>query len=278
MCNRILSCLLLLAASLHAGAADLYSEINRLRAGKSCAAAGAPPLKRHEALERVARDLAQGKANLKDSMAANGYRAARSRAFNISGPGAPSQAPVSLAKPEYCAQLADDKMTEAGVYSDPGQVWIVIASPFAVSMGMPEAAAGQRVLELVNQARAQPRTCGERSFGAAGPVTWNGKLAAASKAHSEDMARHSYFAHNGLDGTQPAKRVERAGYRFRITGENIAAGAEMKPENAVDGWIRSPPHCANLMNPRYTEMGAGFSINPESKMGVYWTQVFGLPR
>ena len=92
------------------------------------------------------------------------------------------------------------------------------------------------------------------------------------------MARNNYFSHSGRDGSSPAQRVERAGYRYRATGENIAAGAQMTAENAVAGWIKSPPHCVNLMSPAYTEMGVAFAVDPRSDMGVYWTQAFGTPR
>jgi len=49
---RLLSCLLLLAVCFDATAADLYTEINRLRAGEgNCAAARhLPPLKRRQIL------------------------------------------------------------------------------------------------------------------------------------------------------------------------------------------------------------------------------------
>ena len=63
-----------------------------------------------------------------------------------------------------------------------------------------------------------------------------------------------------------------------MTGENIAAGSQMTPETAVAGWIRSPGHCANLMNPGFSEMGAAFAVDARSEMGVYWTQAFGAPR
>ena len=43
------------------------------------------------------------------------------------------------------------------------------------------------------------------------------------------------------------------------------------------GWVRSPPHCANLMNRVFTDMGVAFATNAKSDMGVYWTQVFGTP-
>jgi uncharacterized protein YkwD len=47
----------------------------------------------------------------------------------------------------------------------------------------------------------------------------------------------------------------------------------------VAGWLSSPGHCANLMNPRYTEMGAAYGLNSARKSTYpYWTQVFGAPR
>jgi uncharacterized protein YkwD len=274
----ILACLLL-AASLDAAAGDIYDAINRLRAGEGncAAAANLPPLIPQTALERAARDLSQG-GDLAQSLQASGYRAARSRTLSLRGDGVGSQAAGILARQSYCPQLQDAGLTEIGVFLDARQVWIVIAAPFAPSVGMSAQAAAQRVLDLVNQARATARSCGNRAFNAARPVRWNGALAEASRLHAEDMARHDYFSHRGRDGSEPAQRVERAGYRYRATGENIAAGTQMTPENAVAGWIRSPGHCANLMNPAYTEMGAAFAVNAGSEMGVYWAQAFGTPR
>jgi uncharacterized protein YkwD len=227
---RILCCLLLLAVCFDAAASDLYSAINRLRAGQgNCAVADKlPPLKPQAALERVARDLSRGE-KLQQSLKEIGYRATRSRTLSIRGEGVGAQA------------------------------------------------AGQRVLDLVNQARATPRYCGNRAFNAARPVRWNDSLAKASRLHAEDMARYNYFSHRGRDGSDPAQRVERAGYNYRATGENIAAG-QPKPEDAVAGWIKSPPHCTNLMNPAFTEMGIAFAVDPRSELGVYWSQAFGTPR
>jgi uncharacterized protein YkwD len=275
---RILSCLLLLAVCFDAAAVDLYTAINRLRAGEgNCAVAEKlPPLKPQAVLERVAGDLARGD-KLEQSLKAAGYRATRSNALWFSGDGVGAQVAGMLAKQSYCRQLQDAAMTEVGIYLDARQVWIVMAAPFAPLVGVSEQSAGQRVLDLVNQARATRRYCGNRAFNAAQPVRWNDSLAEASRLHSEDMARYNYFSHSGRDGSDPAQRVERAGYRYRTTGENIAGG-QLKPEDAVAGWIKSPEHCANLMNPAFTEMGAAFAVDPRSEMGVYWTQAFGTPR
>ena len=275
---HIFSCLLLLAVSFNAAASDLYTVINRLRTGEgNCAVAKQlPPLKPQAALERVARDLARGE-KLDQSLKSAGYRATHSTALSITGDGVGAHVAVMLAKRSYCQQFQDGAMTEVGIYLDARQVWIVMAAPFAPLVGVSEQSAGQRVLDLVNQARATPRKCGNTAFNAARPVRWNDALAEASRLHSEDMARYNYFSHSGHDGSDAAQRVERAGYRYRTTGENIAGG-QMKPEDAMAGWIKSPEHCANLMNPAFSEMGAAFAVDRKSELGVYWTQVFGTLR
>lgn len=261
-----------------AQAADLYAAINRLRAGQApCPASQSlPALEPHAALERAARELSQG-ADLQRSLKEAGYRATQARMFTLQGEGIAAQAERLLGRPDFCRELQEPKLAEVGVYRDARQIWIVMAAPFAPSVAMSAQAAGQRVLELVNQARATPRKCGDKALAAAKPLRWNETLGKASQAYAQDMARHGYLSHTGRDGSTPAQRVERAGYRYRTTGENIAGGPTT-PEDAVAGWIKSPGHCANLMSPAYAEMGAAFAVNAKSELGVYWAQLFGTPR
>jgi len=273
----LLACLLAAGLPLKAED-DLYRVLNRQRAGGGdCVASSLPPMQAHRTLERAARDVAQGR-NLQQSLKEHGYRAARTRTLSIKGQGVERTAAKILARAQYCKALQDAELTQAGLHLEAGELWLVMAAPFAPAVALPAQAAGQRVLDLVNRARATPRRCGERAFKAARAVRWNATLAEASRLHAEDMARHDYFSHGGRDGSDPAQRVERAGYRYRMTGENIAAGGDMQAETAVAGWIKSPAHCANLMNPAYTEMGAAFAINARSEMGIYWAQAFGTPR
>lgn len=91
------------------------------------------------------------------------------------------------------------------------------------------------------------------------------------------MARYNYFSHTGRDGSTVDGRATQAGYPWRNIGENIAAG-QMTADAAVQGWIKSPGHCANIMSPAFREMGAAFVVNAQSSMGVYWAQVFGAAR
>jgi uncharacterized protein YkwD len=138
--------------------------------------------------------------------------------------------------------------------------------------------AGERVLAAVNDARASARTCGDKSFPPAPPLTWNAQLGAAALAHSSDMVARRFFAHRAPDGSTVGERATREGYRWRIIGENIAVGQTSAGE-VVAGWLASPGHCVNIMEPRFTEMGAAYAIRTERFPGrVYWTQAFGTPR
>jgi uncharacterized protein YkwD len=276
---RLVVFLVALAASLPVAAADLYADVNRLRTGSGdCTGArNLPPLKPRPALERAARDLARGVA-LEQGLKEAGYRATRSRSLSVQGAGVGAQAAAILSRPAYCPYFQEAGMADIGIYLDARQLWIVIAAPFAPSVGMSAPAALQRVLDLANRARGTARRCGERAFAAAPPLRWNDALAGAARLHAEDMARNDYLSHTGRDGSDPAQRVERAGYPYQATGENIAGGVNLTPENAMAGWLKSPGHCANLMNPAYTEMGAAFAINAQSELGVYWAQAFGAPR
>lgn len=91
------------------------------------------------------------------------------------------------------------------------------------------------------------------------------------------MAKYSFMAHEGRDGSTPAQRVTREGYRWTAVGENVAAGPETA-EDVMAGWLASPVHCANIMSARYSEMGVAFVVNGEDDFGVYWTLSLAAPR
>ncbi len=129
------------------------------------------------------------------------------------------------------------------------------------------------VLALVNERRGQGANCGTAgSFEAAGPLVSNAVLADIAQAHSEDMSQRNYFDHVNPDGDGPGERIEASTYEWSTWGENIASGYRT-PEDVVEGWMNSDGHCANIMNPAFTEIGVGYE-----PIGSYWTQVFGAPR
>lgn len=301
MRSRVIFSVLMLAVSFDAAARTLYSEINRLRAGdRACAVArNLPPLQPQPALEQVARELARG-SPLEQSLQAAGYPATGAAVLNIRGDFLREPAEAALARQNACERLQNGALTEVGVYIDSRQFWIVMAAPLqgapvkysapatplfpqyaprppASRAGVSGLAVGHRILDLINEARARPRYCGKEHFAAVPPVRWNDALAESSQRHSDDMANYNFFDHvNPRDGTHSWDRVERAGYKYLTTGENIGAGYK-SAEAVVEGWITSAGHCANLMNPDFTEMGAAMATNRRSKMGLYWTQEFGAP-
>lgn len=134
----------------------------------------------------------------------------------------------------------------------------------------------QEVVALVNEARAQARTCGTTSHPAAAPLTVNAHLTVSARAHSADMAARDYLSHTGRDGSLPWDRMRSAGYSYRAAGENIAAG-QPSPATVMTAWLGSSGHCANIMSPTFTEIGVGHSQQGGTRYSHYWTQNFGHP-
>ncbi len=128
----------------------------------------------------------------------------------------------------------------------------------------------------VNAWRAVGRMCGGTPYPPVPPLRWNPALRLASQWHADDMASRSYFSHTSPEGTTPWDRMRAAGYNFGAAGENIAAGAA--PVNAVLAqWFESPGHCANMMSPNVTEIGAARSGRTGSTWTWYWAMVVGAP-
>ena len=255
---------------------ELVSALNAVRAlGCSGRPGVATPLKPVAQLAQAAKGLADG-LKLPEAMARQDYRAVRTNNLWLSGPMG-VKAVTDMVAANYCAVLTEPALEDIGIYQQGPQTWIVMASPFAPVLPTQSGEVATRVLELVNAARGQARTCGDKPFAAVGPVKLNATLSTVAMGHAQDMATHSYFAHQARDGSSPSDRATRGGYRWRAVGENIAAG-QTTPEAAVEGWIKSPPHCANLMGQPYAEMGIAFAVNKSSEAGIYWVQMFGTQR
>jgi uncharacterized protein YkwD len=248
-----------------------YRSENRRCEGRNLQAGG--PLAPHTGLSNLKIDAHR---DLREALREQGYLAARVHAISLSGPDRASSA-MALIKRRYCRPLLDPQYADVGV-SREGNAWrIVLARPVLSPDLADWPDAGREILRLTNQARAESRSCGRKQFGAAQPLAWAPELAGAALVHSRDMARRNYFRHRAKDGSRVADRVERKGYSWRRVGENIAAG-QGSAEQAVSAWLSSPPHCANLMNPNFADMGAAYVVDADSDSTIYWTQVFATPR
>lgn len=135
------------------------------------------------------------------------------------------------------------------------------------------------VLELVNQHRAAGADCGEYgSFGSTGPLAMQDQLREAARFHSQWMGDTGSFSHEspgGPNGDDWVDRIENAGYTgYTTLGENIAAGSATA-QGVIDQWMSSDPHCANIMEPAFEDIGVGYAYAEGSEYGHYWTQDFG---
>jgi len=205
-----------------------------------------------------------------------GYAAAYAQVVTLQGPDNAESA-MKLLEDRYCSAVLNPRLADAAVVHAASRWSVVLAQPLLAPQLGDWKEAGRAVLQLVNAARKQSRNCGKQHFGAAPALRWNDRLAAAALAHSRDMAQQNYFEHQAPDGSEVGDRADREGYRWRHIGENIATG-QGSAQQVVAGWLASPHHCANIMDPAFTDTGAAYATQIKSRTGIYWTQVFGARR
>jgi uncharacterized protein YkwD len=114
-----------------------------------------------------------------------------------------------------------------------------------------EAAVEQTVIADTNR---------ERVAAGLPPLKPDARLQAAARLHGQDMVQRGYFAHaSDKPGHEnPSKRIHRAGALDFGAAENIAQiSSGHAPQQFVIGWMASPGHRANILNPAYTHIGVG---------------------
>ena len=184
-------------------------------------------------------------------------------------PGTPAPALSAAPSPAREAPLGPSSPPRS-----PPPMRATVAGPLSTAALSP--AQATRALQLVNDVRARGVHCGDELFGPAPPVTLSGTLAGVALGHASDMAEKNYFEHVDPAGKSPADRVRAVGYSEKLVGENIAFGPKSVDE-VVQGWLDSPGHCENIMDPRFAEMGLGLAAG-RAKRGLYWVQVLAEPR
>jgi uncharacterized protein YkwD len=110
-----------------------------------------------------------------------------------------------------------------------------------------------------------------------GPLKWDPALYAAAVDHSEDMARRNYFEHDTPEGEDVGQRASASHYDWKSVGENIAGG-DRDVAQVVQGWLASPEHCENIMDPGFRDMAVACVARPGTEWGTYWTMVLGRRR
>ena len=250
--------------------ADALSVVEMLRAG-GCGGIVplAPPLRHNTSLDRAAEEWAAGHAL--DS----GLQGLRTSGAD--------EALIKRLRGSDCRAVSGQNLRDVGIYHRGADTWLVLAAASGSSTtgsalpGKATPAMAARALRLVNEARARGAQCGAQSFGPAPPLTLSLTLAGVAVGHATDMAVHDYFEHQDLAGQSPADRVRAAGYSEKLVGENIAYGPK-SVEEVVKGWLASPGHCQNIMDPHFVQMGIGLAPGHAARRGLFWVQVLAEPR
>jgi uncharacterized protein YkwD len=96
-----------------------------------------------------------------------------------------------------------------------------------------------------------------------------------ARDHSESMSRDGFFSHTTPDGKRLRDRARLVGILgFSVLAENIAynQGYEDPGAFAVERWMQSPKHRANILSPEFRAMAIGSFVAPDGS--VYLTQTF----
>jgi uncharacterized protein YkwD len=133
-----------------------------------------------------------------------------------------------------------------------------------------------QVVALINQERA--------SNGDLPPLKRVDLLTAAARYHAMDMGSDNYFNHDTYDRVGQLlvfvcgafDRIEGWYTDWRAVAENVGAGYAT-PEAVVAGWMDSPSHRRNLLNPDFMEIGVGY-YRGGGQYGAYWVADFGVRR
>jgi hypothetical protein len=109
---------------------------------------------------------------------------------------------------------------------------------------VPQPAKAEQLIALANESRAQAN---EPS------LQWDPGLAEAAMRHCMLMAAAGPIEHRYQGELDLTERTAQAGAHFSLIEENIAVGAY--PASIHQGWLDSPGHRANLLNPEINRIG-----------------------
>jgi uncharacterized protein YkwD len=114
----------------------------------------------------------------------------------------------------------------------------------------------------------------------------NKRLRKAALGHSRDMVKDRFFEHTTPDGVTMVDRILRAKYVREdegwVLGENLAwgTGSYGTPRGALDAWMESPGHRANILKRSFRELGVGvvLGVPVSDAAGTTYTVDFGVRR
>ena len=138
---------------------------------------------------------------------------------------------------------------------------LLSVTPASTAFAQDDTAGEEAMLARINELRAAQGM---------GALIRDGHLDSAARTHSHDMADHQALTHVSTTTGTPADRVHAAGLSIDEIAENVAMHSDTAQAEAT--LEASPPHLANILNPRFTHVGLAAILHSD---GTYITQMFG---
>ncbi|WP_215145569.1 CAP domain-containing protein [Exiguobacterium qingdaonense] len=92
-----------------------------------------------------------------------------------------------------------------------------------------------------------------------------------AQVRADEMARTGQFSHTLKENGTPGDTLDAYGVSYRGWGENIYKGSS-DPVRAVDAWMNSSGHRANILKAHYTHLGIGKAT--DKKGSTIHVQIF----
>lgn len=123
-----------------------------------------------------------------------------------------------------------------------------------------------RIFSLVNR---------ERARSGLSPLVWNDRLADLARGYSRTMAREGFFDHIDSEGNSVVERARHSHIsHWEKIGENLflCDPTSEYANLAVRGWMHSPSHRDNILDPDWRDTGIGIAFARDGE--IYITEVF----
>ena len=124
----------------------------------------------------------------------------------------------------------------------------------------------QEIFDLINEERRKKGLT---------QLSWDASLSQLAREYSAKMARENFFSHydskgEAVDDRANAMRIK----NWSKIGENLfyCEGYDNPNLTAVRGWMKSPTHRDNILDPDYNVSGIGIAKSASGR--IYVTQVF----
>lgn len=119
------------------------------------------------------------------------------------------------------------------------------------------------------QAEALKAVNAERASHGLRALKFSRTLDKAAQGAACDNANRRAITHVSSDGSRLKDRLHRVGYRYRSAAENTGRGFR-SGTSAVQWWMDSPKHKANILMGSVREIGIGIALSAAPDNKLHW--------